>query len=66
MMASYDRTLERRSVDPEPTGGVALRVEIDHEDAVAESASWLARFTTVVVLPTPPFWFAQAIVWPTQ
>jgi hypothetical protein len=20
----------------------------------------------VVVLPTPPFWFAQAIVWPTQ
>src|SRR5512146_1159447 len=21
---------------------------------------------TVVVLPTPPFWLAQAIVWPTQ
>jgi hypothetical protein len=22
--------------------------------------------TTVVVFPTPPFWFAQAIVWATQ
>src|ERR671912_2548061 len=29
-------------------------------------ASTLARFTTVVVLPTPPFWFAQAIVRATQ
>src|SRR5664279_2389012 len=26
----------------------------------------VARFTTVVVFPTPPFWLAQAIVWPTQ
>ena len=26
----------------------------------------MARLTTVVVLPTPPFWFAQAIVWRTQ
>jgi len=22
--------------------------------------------TTVVVLPTPPFWFAQAMIWPNQ
>jgi hypothetical protein len=22
--------------------------------------------TTVVVLPTPPFWLAQAMIWPTQ
>ena len=31
-----------------------------------ERARRLARFTTVVVFPTPPFWFAQAIVRPTQ
>jgi hypothetical protein len=24
------------------------------------------RLTTVVVLPTPPFWFAQAMIWPNQ
>ena len=24
------------------------------------------RLTTVVVLPTPPFWLAQAMIWPTQ
>src|SRR5256714_6323530 len=29
-------------------------------------ARYVARLTTVVVLPTPPFWFAQAIVWRTQ
>src|SRR4051812_27696193 len=30
------------------------------------AAREVARLTTVVVLPTPPFWLAQAIVRPTQ
>src|ERR1035437_875963 len=29
-------------------------------------ARYVARLTTVVVLPTPPFWLAQAMIWPTQ
>jgi hypothetical protein len=28
---------------------------------VPERARYAARFTTVVVLPTPPFWFVQAV-----
>ena len=66
------RRLSRRSrrrssaqpvpVDPEPAG-VALRVEVDDEDRSPASAIG-RELTTVVVFPTPPFWLAQAIVWP--
>lgn len=30
------------------------------------SARYVARLTTVVVFPTPPFWLAQAMIWPNQ
>jgi hypothetical protein len=40
--------------------GVRLWVEVDHEDRSPASARQALRLTAVVVLPTPPFWFATA------
>ena len=48
--------------DPEPRGGVALRVEVDDQDPVAELGEGRPRLTAVVLLPTPPFWLATAMI----
>ena len=40
---------------------VALRVHVDTEDAEPLSMNATARFSAVVVLATPPFWFANAM-----
>ena len=61
-----DRALQRRPIQAEPTRGIALGVEVDDEDAVSSDGAIGRRLTTVVVLPTPPFWFAQATVCATQ
>ena len=49
-------------LDPETCAGIALRVEIDDEDRAPHAASAVARLIAVVVLPTPPFWLATAII----
>jgi len=48
--------------EAERTRGVGLRIEIDEQHAHSASARHDARLTEVVVLPTPPFWFAMAII----
>ena len=41
--------------------GIALWVHVDEQDGqVRQWTSAAARLTAVVVLPTPPFWFATA------
>ena len=39
---------------------VGLRIEVDDERPAPASARQAARLIAVVVLPTPPFWFATA------
>ena len=49
------------AVAAEGDGRVALRVEVDQQGLSSRSAATqAARLTAVVVLPTPPFWFAIA------
>ncbi len=45
---------------PERDGRVALRIEVDQQRLLAGGGAQEARLTAVVVLPTPPFWFATA------
>jgi hypothetical protein len=42
--------------------GVALRIEVDQQHALADSARQAERLTAVVVLPTPPFWLVTASI----
>src|SRR3954465_5700719 len=64
--ASYvERSTAARSM-PKPLVAFPWGSRSIRRTASPEMARRLARFTTVVVLPTPPFWFAQAIVRPTQ
>ena len=48
--------------EAERAGGIGLRVEVDEEHARARAARQAARLTEVVVLPTPPFWLATAMI----
>ena len=50
----------RLAVATERDGRVALGVEVDEQRLPAAAAKQAARLTAVVVLPTPPFWFATA------
>ena len=61
------RTTSRVSpVDAEAAGGVALGIEVDDRGRGARRGRGTPpTLTTVVVLPTPPFWLAQAMVSPT-
>jgi hypothetical protein len=45
-------------------GRVALRIEVDEQRLLASAAVQEARLTALVVLPTPPFWFAIAYTVP--
>ena len=45
---------------PQAGGAVRLRVEVESKHTLLEAASAAPRLITVVVLPTPPFWFATA------
>ena len=48
-------------LDAQRGGGVALRVEVDHEHPLAELGQGGGELTVDVVLPTPPFWLATTI-----
>ena len=42
-------------------GEIALRIDVDEQDApLGDARATAARLMVVVVLPTPPFWFATA------
>ncbi len=60
-----ERSIAARSI-PNPLVAFPCGSRSIRRTRSPEMARRLARFTTVVVLPTPPFWFAQAIVRPTQ
>ena len=46
--------------DPQAGRGIALRIHVDQQDRQPGDGKAAARLTAVVVLPTPPFWFATA------
>ena len=47
--------------EPDAARQVALRVDVDEEDASVREGERAARLMAVVVLPTPPFWLATAM-----
>jgi len=46
----------------EGAAGVGLGVEVDEQNFTPGSARHAARLTAMVVLPTPPFWLAMAMI----
>ena len=53
------------SLQADAAGEVGLRIDVDERGRAAPaSASEAARLMAVVVLPTPPFWLATAIILP--
>ena len=48
--------------DAEAGAGIALRVDVDEQDLRPPTARAEARLMAVVVLPTPPFWLATAMM----
>ena len=48
----------------EPRGGVRLWVEVDEQRPLARLRKAGRKVEAVVVLPTPPFWFASAMILP--
>ncbi len=57
-----DRALDGVGVDTEGEGQTRLRVEVDEQDAPTELGEGRTDARDEVVLATPPFWFARAIV----
>lgn len=51
-------------VDSEAARSVGLRVGIDYQNLFSSVARDAAKLIVVVVFPTPPFWFANAIIFP--
>jgi len=50
------RAVAVAAIDAETSGGIALRIEIDDQHALADQRPALVpRLMAVVVLPTPPF-----------
>jgi hypothetical protein len=49
-------------VDADTHGGVALRVHVHQQDAALQRREGGGEVDGVVVLPTPPFWFAMAMM----
>ena len=46
------------------SGRVALGIGVDEKNLRSLAAREAARLMAVVVLPTPPFWFAIAMIFP--
>ena len=59
---SWTRQLDGLGVEPERERQAGLRVEVDEEHLRPCSASAAPSEATVVVLATPPFWLATAMV----
>jgi hypothetical protein len=49
-------------VDADTHGGIALRVHVDEQHAALQRREGRGEVDGVVVLPTPPFWFAMAMM----